>query len=1076
MANITVSTTSNFDDSGNLSLGNGETITISSGAVLTVNSDVRWGQNAAVVGVINVNDGELKIDGTNVWWVPFSSSTGNVPSLGTPGTADVTRSGTNVGEFLGIFTALGVAPTASGSAMPSSGFIKLRSKSATFANSDVLTFSGGATATLSGAGQRGWLHFVGVEGTSSTTGICNVPRLGKLTVTGDWFELGTCSGSSGQTFQYYVADYCPAIQIETGSGTGVYEWWGHCPSADFSATVLGTDDRAKFYSSSSAGVITIGGSTYGKLPPSGAKVRVPNIHLSSSTSTDWTANTFNSTTLANRYGFSSTGGDINLQYLALCGSVVAANANLASYKFCTGADGAFNDNLSGASHAGTSEVYIEGCATSRIIAANVPMISINYVGKVTIKDCAAFRTGGGSSNSFLFGAQNCAQVAMSGCSGFSKATVSQVGFSYSNNISVSSCNFALSSAGNGVSFTGCSGVKIATLKISSKFISGDTTPADFFSFINCNDVAVDDISFYAGTDVPSLNFVSCTSQCSNVRIRNIGTRASPIDLGSAGRRIISFTNSSRCFASRIYSANGSQGIDNPILVSNCDEMFISDIGNPTNYADNCVIASNCNTQFIKRSASGGSKAYSSSPADGNTPYAPGTAFGTHFFEQEVSSTEVWLTINCGTEKSTSSFSTNAYTIDTGTPPFDGSNGIQLKTLNDQITWTWTYWIRGLTAFANTAPILSGTNTGNMTFTYDLDKGTGFPGSYKTLNATNLSGETGILATGVKLRVRAKCSTANSSNLLRSISIVGTTSTTDITNNYYPYNEPPVVVTGIVSGSIAAVFKNSDGKKLDVATGTTSITLYPEWFSDVTATLRVRKPGYDPITSEFTLSEAGLSYPVSQVDNAIANTDPGALGITVTNHGASPVTWNSKQWSITVTVTDSSSAASIAQFLSWQTAQDSFSLGGGFHNMAWPAMVIPVGSNYETARGTLFGSAGATLKGVRIIDGSGNEIPGFARMQADDGTYYSPATSYTLTVSNIVTNSRLLLRRTDTQAVIANTAVTTGTYTYSYTYTSDIPVEIVVRKATSSPYYQEWRTTTTLTNSNNNQTANQVLDT
>jgi hypothetical protein len=216
--------------------------------------------------------------------------------------------------------------------------------------------------------------------------------------------------------------------------------------------------------------------------------------------------------------------------------------------------------------------------------------------------------------------------------------------------------------------------------------------------------------------------------------------------------------------------------------------------------------------------------------------------------------------------------------------------------------------------------------------------------------------------------------------------------------------------------------------------------------------------------------------VSQADNTIANTNPGTLGITVTNHGASPVTWNSKTWSMTVTVTDSSTAAQIAQWLSWHTAQDSFSLGGGFHNMAWPVMVIGVGTAFETARGTLFGSAGAALKGVRIVDGSGNEVPGFARMQADDGTYYSPAASYTLTVSNIVNNSRILVRRTDTLAVIANQAVTTGSFSYSYVHTSDIPIEIIVRKATAAPFYQEWKTTTTLTNSNNSQTANQLSDT
>jgi hypothetical protein len=204
--------------------------------------------------------------------------------------------------------------------------------------------------------------------------------------------------------------------------------------------------------------------------------------------------------------------------------------------------------------------------------------------------------------------------------------------------------------------------------------------------------------------------------------------------------------------------------------------------------------------------------------------------------------------------------------------------------------------------------------------------------------------------------------------------------------------------------------------------------------------------------------------------------PGAWGITVTNHGASPVTWNSKQWSITITSTGGQTAAEITQFIHYWLNQDAGTFDSSLPNAAFHDLIIPSGTDFETARGTVYGSAGAALKGVRVVDGSGNEIPGFARMQADDGTYYSPAASYTLTVSNIASSSRLLLRRTDTNAVIDNVVVSTGTYTYNYIHTTNIPVEIVVRKATASPFYQEWRTTTTLTNSNNSQTANQLLDT
>jgi len=1075
MANQTVTSALNYDDASISGLLNGETLTISGGGTLTINSDVRWGQQAAVLGVVNVTEGEFRLDATETWWVPFNAATGNVPALGTAGTLDVTRGSTAVGEFLGVWLALGVAPNAAGGAMPSSGWIKLRRRTATLAAADVLTFANGATVTLSAAGQRGWIHVVGAEGTSSTTGIANVPRLGKLIAQGDWFELGVSNGVAGQTMQHYVADFCPAVQVETAAGSGVYEWWGHCPSANFTASVLGTDARSKFFSSSSAGVITFGGSTFGQLPPNGAKVRVPNIHVSSSTSANWTVNTFNTTVVGNRYTFLSSGGDIDVQFLVLNGSIGAANSNLASMKNCAGADGAFIDNSTN-SYGGCTEVYWENCAAAQMLGTTIlAAFYANYTAKVTYKDCVSFRIAGGGTGTSSFGANNCSEVNFINSAVYSKATVAAITFINSSNILMSPAVLVMATANNGVTFDGCSKIKVQSPRVSGKFISGDVAPNNFFSLASCVDWIIDDVDFFVGTDVAVFHFVSATAQSINGRVRNIGKRNAPIDLASAGRRLLNLQNCRRVFAARLYSANGSQIIDNPILAATSDEIICSDIGNPTNYSDNSVLAGNCNTLQVRRSASGGAKTYSSAPADGQTPGQPGAAFGAHFFEQEVSATEAWLTVNCGTEKSSSDYSVDAYTVDVGSPLFDGSNGLLLRTLNDQVTWTWNYWIRGLTGFANVAPSTNGTNTANIALSYDLDKSAGFSGVYKSLTAANLSAETGISPKGVRLRIRAICTTANSGNVLRSVSVTGITSASDITNNPYPYNEPLVTLVGMQSDSVAAIFRASDGALLSVALPARP-RMYPGWWEDTSVTLRVRKPGWQELATPFTLTEDGAAFPLAQSDSAaIADSNPGSLGITVTNHGASPVTWNGKAFSITVTVPAGVTAAQVAQWLSWQTAQDAYTLGAGAHNMAWPVMVVAVGTALETQRGTLFGSAGAALKGVRVVDAAGNEVPGFTRMQADDGSYYSPAASYTLTVSNIVNGSRILVRRTDTQAVIANQSVAGSSFSYTYTYAADVPVEIIVRKATSAPFYQEWRTTTTLSSSNNSQTANQQLD-
>lgn len=82
---------------------------------------------------------------------------------------------------------------------------------------------------------------------------------------------------------------------------------------------------------------------------------------------------------------------------------------------------------------------------------------------------------------------------------------------------------------------------------------------------------------------------------------------------------------------------------------------------------------------------------------------------------------------------------------------------------------------------------------------------------------------------------------------------------------------------------------------------------------------------------------------------------------------------------------------------------------------------------------------------------------------------------TFTVSNIVSGSRLLIRSTDNQDVLVNEIISGTSRIYSYTYTTNIPIEIVIRNASASPAYQEFRATSILTASNGTLIANQVLD-
>jgi hypothetical protein len=91
------------------------------------------------------------------------------------------------------------------------------------------------------------------------------------------------------------------------------------------------------------------------------------------------------------------------------------------------------------------------------------------------------------------------------------------------------------------------------------------------------------------------------------------------------------------------------------------------------------------------------------------------------------------------------------------------------------------------------------------------------------------------------------------------------------------------------------------------------------------------------------------------------------------------------------------------------------------------------------------------------------------------TFDNVATA-TLTISNIVDQSRLLIRKVSDGSVLVNTLVSGTSYNYNYQVTSDIPVSVVLRKASAAPFYIEWSAAVTLTANNNTVTAAQQLDT
>jgi hypothetical protein len=787
MANQTVSVDRNLDDAAINGLANGEDITINTGARLTINSDNRWSQQAAVIGAITIDSGTggiIDIDGTEVWWIPYDAGTGNVPALGTVDTDDCTGSVAGTGEFLGIFTALGVAPSAAASAMPATGFLKLRRKTADFADNEVITLAGGATATVNSTtgGQRGWLHIAGEEATTIT-----VPRVGVFEAIGDWFELGTTNGSDDQTFQYYVSDQCPALQIETGSGTGVYEWWVCAGTTRWAQANLrvATDERGKLFGCSTAGVITIAtrvGNDSGYKPTSGCKVRVPNIHFCNSTSANWATNLRN-TTLATRWDFTTTSaGDMTLEKVNLNAypsftqpySVVMTDCGVLDQLLVSecATEPILTRVAVGLSAAiDNAPISISSCFSG---VSLIECIALKYEAEsadtgATVTDCDDVTITGGKYMTF---GDNTAATLNRGASSTGALTLTRVTNSVLDDVVV---------IGAAIRIVSCINIDINDAVFGCQVEGQTTNSTNPVSAIDINSASSGIVvtgygGNYAGiANTHPYSAIVALAQSYDCIVQSIANATSPYDCGSAnacaGIAALGGNNSGHKIRACYCSNARTGGVTDSNSDARCEYVNVWGDG-----ADTGLVLNALNTE-----ARG---LRSTNPTTGAT-----AVYGTHFYDTFISTTEGRLIFlaNEPTALSGTKLQTTA-----GTAVYTSTGQVKLLALNDAIVWEMDYFCLGWTALNNAAPTFSGTNSGNHTIEYQIDTGSGWS-SWKTASGANLSAETISSTTGFKLKLRATCSTASSTNAIINIRITGTTTST-AQKEQYPLVTVPVNIT------------------------------------------------------------------------------------------------------------------------------------------------------------------------------------------------------------------------------------------------------------------------------------------
>lgn len=503
------------------------------GGYLTIDQHTRYGlgQNtSAVLGDITMSaalGGTVEFNSTLVRLIAYNTGTGNVPPLDTT----ITQ-GSASGKLMGVYSALNVAPTTAGSAMPASGFILIRQWNSVAYTASALT---GIGATATAADRAGWLEIVGAESLTAT-----VNRLNLFKVVGDYFDLGTTDGVRATTYQIPsngTLVYLPGVEVETSAGSGIYEYYPCAGTRTALIANIATDAvRGKWCWISTAGLLRFGhdgtNSTGGYLPPTGLKIRMSNIVFNVCTQAALTANILPNATLATRYEFSTAGGGV-------------LEIDKANFNWYMNLNQPFSIELTNVGI--TTALVLTECA-SPIAWSNVSVgqeaantqtaltMSLNFAGG-TMDNCTWTRAAQASSGNYV--------TSWADCTGFictnqrthslTKAANAATGSMTLTRVINSTWDTPVLGGGR-VLETTCTNVDFLDTIYYDHPATTTPTAIPMYAFdiaSNCVNLTFDGLTFGGLTLVqPYSGILNIgAAGCTNIKLRNLGTPASPLDMG-----------------------------------------------------------------------------------------------------------------------------------------------------------------------------------------------------------------------------------------------------------------------------------------------------------------------------------------------------------------------------------------------------------------------------------------------------------------------------------------------------------------------------------------------------------------
>jgi hypothetical protein len=513
------------------------------GGYLIVDQDSRYGLNQSIsasLGNVTLSatlGGTVEFNATKVRMIPFVSGSGNVPNSNTT----ISLGGASA-KLLGVYSASFAAPFATGSLMPPSGTIKVKQWN------DVPFAAGalaGISATATGPDTPGWIEIV-----ASDALLCTVNRLNTFKVRGEWYPLGTTSGVRSTTYQIPSNGsivYLPGVWVETDVGTNEYEFYPCAGSQTALLANVATDAiRGKFCWISTTGLLRFGhdgtNSTGGYLPVSGLNIQIPNVFFMCNAPPTFTNNVLPNAALATRYEFATSGGGV-LDIDKACinwwmninqpFSVALSNTGIMTQMLMTECASPLSWSQVGVGQEAANAQFglsmglcfaggtMDKCTwTSATLAASGRYVS-------TWTDC----------NGFVVTNERLASLAARGNATTGASTLIRVVDS-----SWSNCTIGVGR----VLMTTCTDVTYTDCIYYDHPATTTATANPMYAFdlsTNCLRIKVDGLTFGGLTMCQPYNGLMNigAAGCTDIKLRNIGTYTSPLDMGDSRRTDVAWT-------------------------------------------------------------------------------------------------------------------------------------------------------------------------------------------------------------------------------------------------------------------------------------------------------------------------------------------------------------------------------------------------------------------------------------------------------------------------------------------------------------------------------------------------------